>query len=255
MHIGTNDIGEYHISWNDNTIDTTVTNVSSLLDTIYNFDPNIKVILAKIINREDNTTTTTVNESAETTAFINALEIMTNIRIANGDNLSLVDMESTLSYPSDLSDGVHPNSTGYTKMANVWFEAIKSIIPKVTVKIFLEGNYIGSNLMSTDLNISSHIPLSQPFNETPWNYPGKELAESFTTDIVDWVLVSLRIDDISSSSTISRRAGLLKSDGNRVDLDGVNPLRFTVDKGSCFVVVEHRNHLPIMSAEKVLVSP
>ena len=48
LHIGTNDIGEYSDSRNDNTIDTTVADISGLLDKIFSFDSNIKVILAKI---------------------------------------------------------------------------------------------------------------------------------------------------------------------------------------------------------------
>ena len=66
--------------------------------------------------------------------------------------------------------------------------------------------------------------------------------------------MSLR-NDISSTSIVGQRAGLLKFDGTIVDLDGVSPLAFVVDEGSYYVVIEHRNHLPIMSADKILITP
>ena len=40
-----------------------------------------------------------------------------------GENVSLVDMHAALTV-SDLFDKLHPNNAGYTKMAQVWFDAI-----------------------------------------------------------------------------------------------------------------------------------
>jgi len=42
-------------------------------------------------------------------------------RIANGDDIIIVDMESELDYSigADMADEVHPNDSGYTKMAAV----------------------------------------------------------------------------------------------------------------------------------------
>ncbi len=49
----------------------------------------------------------------------------------------------------------------------------------------------------------------------------------------------------------SQRAGLLKSDGTIVDLDGESPLRFNVPPGDYYIKVEHRNHLSVMSATAI----
>jgi hypothetical protein len=38
-------------------------------------------------------------------------------------------MENALVYPDDMYDLLHPNSAGYGKMANVWFEALQSYLP------------------------------------------------------------------------------------------------------------------------------
>jgi len=78
------------------------------------------VILAKIINRYE-----TAEQTAAITNFNNALQTMANTRIAGGDNIILVDMQSALTYPVDyLIDDLHPNGNGYSKMATVWYPAI-----------------------------------------------------------------------------------------------------------------------------------
>ncbi len=254
FHIGTNDINDFKYSGNLDVADTTVSDVSKDLDLIYNFDPNIKVILAKITNRTDDASTTALNESVATTQFNIKLANMANARPEYGATLFLVDMESALTYPNDLSDGIHPNTTGYEKMSPIWLNGIRNILPKLNVTVFLEGAYSGSGGMNTNLNTSGYIPKNQPFNQSPWNFTGTEHADSIPSGVVDWVLVSLR-SNTSSSSTVAERAGFLKSDGTIVDLDGTSSLAFVVDEGYYFVVVEHRNHLPIMSANTVHVYP
>ncbi len=251
LHIGTNDIGAYNISGNNNTITTTVSDVNGLLDIIDDFDLDIKVILAKITNQVSPPDTTTAQIITD---YNSALEIMANNRIVNGDNLTVVDMESALTYSTDLSDGGHPNEMGYSKMANVWYNEIIDILPKLNTKIFLESSYIGSETMSTLLINSNTIPLNQPFNTAPWNYNGKEIVETIATDIVDWVLVSLR-SDTSATTMVTQKTGFLKSDGNIVDLDGVSSLSFAVEEDNYYIVVEHRNHLPVMSATKISINP
>jgi len=57
------------------------------------------------------------------------LNAMAQGRIANGDDIVVVDMEygAGLTYNgpnNDFVDGVHPDDCGYEKMANVWFTAI-----------------------------------------------------------------------------------------------------------------------------------
>ena len=67
--------------------------------------------------------------SAFVTTFNNALDVMVANRIAAGDNLSIVDMESALVYPDDLQDNLHPNITGYSKMEDVWFAELNALLP------------------------------------------------------------------------------------------------------------------------------
>lgn len=123
----------------------------------------------------------------------------------------------------------------------------------LNLKVYLEGPYSGTQ-MSTELNTSGVIPLTQPFNTTPWNYPGTEVVTTIPNgDVVDWVLVELR-DAITASSattatTIARQAAFLLSDGSVVGLDGLSILQFNKSLlHQLFVVIWHRNHLSVMSA-------
>ena len=118
----------------------------------------------------------------------------------------------------------------------------------VNLKVFLEGPYNGSG-MTTTLHSQGLMPKYQPFKAAPWNYLGTEAAATFPTNAVDWVIIELRSD---LTTIVSRRAGLLLSDGSVVDIDGSGPVKFKdVSDGNYYVVVRHRNHLPIMSANPV----
>gem|GEM_PF-2384389 len=126
------------------------------------------------------------------------------------------------------------------------------------VKVFLQGAYdVNTSQMRTDLNSNGIIPLTQPYslNKTGWNYNGQESVSSIpNSDIVDWVLIELRTgvnaDDTLSANT--KRAGFLLKDGSVVDTNGVDPIKFyNVATGDYYVIIRHRNHLPIMSVSKI----
>ncbi|MCB0753682.1 MAG: hypothetical protein KDC52_19575, partial [Ignavibacteriae bacterium] len=253
LHIGTNDINDFANIYNHNNIDTTVTAVGKILDSIYSVNSNIQVILAKIVNRLDNPSTS-FSEVLLTTQYNTKLDSLVNVRILSGDKLSIVNMEIALNSTTDLSDAIHPNISGYEKMAPVWLNGIRNVLPKLSAKIFLEGAYSGSNSMTQSLKTAGVITTTQPFNTASWNYEGTEDAGTIPAGVVDWVLVSLRTG-IEKSTEVACRAGFVKTDGTIVDLDGTSPLAFVVDQGSYYVVVKHRNHLQIMSAAPVLIQP
>jgi len=120
------------------------------------------------------------------------------------------------------------------------------------LKVFLQGPYSGGS-MSTALNNQGLIPLTQPYSGAPWNYPGTERIASVPSGVVDWVLVELRTGT-SASTKVAARAALLKSDGSVVGLDGTSPVGFSVASGSYYIVIHHRNHLAVMSANSVALS-
>ena len=125
---------------------------------------------------------------------------------------------------------------------------------EVYLKVYLEGPYTGTN-MSTSLNTMDLLPLLQPYNTGPWNYMEYEsVTEIPNNQVVDWVLIQLRSttgnpSTATSSTAIFTKAAFLLADGSIVDLDGVSPFEFPVSfDDNTYVVVYHRNHLPIISA-------
>jgi lysophospholipase L1-like esterase len=126
LHIGTNDITQGNQDANE---------VNGILNVIDAYEANnnrhVTVFLALIINRTDS-----IPLGQATTAFNNDVNVMALGRIAGGDDIVIVDMESALSYPADLADGVHPNDTGYTKMASVWYGALADYLSQKTLTIY-----------------------------------------------------------------------------------------------------------------------
>ena len=118
---------------------------------------------------------------------------------------------------------------------------------------YLQGPYSGGS-MSTALNTNNFIPLTHPYTAAPWNYAGTESVASIPTGVVDWVLVELR-KTTAASSVDERRACFILSDGSIVDLDGSSPVKFTAaSTNNYYIVIRHRNHLAIMSANSVSLS-
>jgi hypothetical protein len=102
--------------------------------------------------------------------------------------------------------------------------------------------------------------LNQPFNTIPaadWYYTGTESVSSIPPNVVDWVLVQIRSAENAASAgggtVVAEQAAFLLNNGNIVDLDGSSNLSFpgiTYSSG-LFPVVWHRNHLGIISANKM----
>ncbi|MCD4730195.1 MAG: choice-of-anchor J domain-containing protein [Bacteroidales bacterium] len=128
----------------------------------------------------------------------------------------------------------------------------------LTLHAFLEGPFNGSS-MSNLLNSNGYLPLSQPFNEAPWYYTGTENVSSIpNADIVDWVLIELRQTPFDASTAryftmIDRQAAFIKDDGSIVGIDGSYTPYFDVPvTENLYVVLWHRNHLGILSANALL---
>jgi len=133
---------------------------------------------------------------------------------------------------------------------------------ELNVGVWLEGAYKAQiNGMKTDLNTLRFVlpgqvntPAGQPYNKTPWDYEGEEgryyPTGDYASDVVDWVLVSLR-STTQASSTLVRTAMLLHTDGT---IHPVKPLPLSKSTtGNFYVVVEHRMHMGAMSSAPVSV--
>ena len=110
--------------------------------------------------------------------------------------------------------------------------------------VVIEGAYAESSaLMETRLQGS--IPVVGPDGTLSEN----ALLNGPESDIVDWVEVSLL--DATTRETVEKRSALLRSDGGVVEVDARSPLTFSTASGSYFVMIEHRNHLNIVTEEPV----
>jgi hypothetical protein len=119
------------------------------------------------------------------------------------------------------------------------------------IKVFLEGPYTGGQ-MSTALRDNEYVPLNQPYNTSPWEYNGTETVTNVPEGVVDWVLLELRSD---TTTQIAIRAAFLMSDGSLADLDGESLVEFPgLSEGNYYLVIYHRNHLQIMTANPVELS-
>ena len=101
----------------------------------------------------------------------------------------------------------------------------------------------------------SQEPAGQPYFRKPWSYDGIEGKDTrkgrdlYPQGAVDWVLVSLRSEH-DSSSEVYRSPAILIDDGSIFFNEswlphGLDP------KQPYFVVIEHRNHLLVMSSDPI----
>ncbi len=132
------------------------------------------------------------------------------------------------------------------------------------LSLFLEGPFDATTgQMTTHLNeqgllpgqtpnnvIMIPTPAGQPYAIAPWNYSGTEgqdwLPNAYDPTVVDWVLLSLR-SGITKASEVEQIAALLHADGT-IAFTETCALRAVETP---YVVVEHRNHMGIMSATPV----
>jgi lysophospholipase L1-like esterase len=109
LHIGTNDINQNYVN--------APARLSALIRKIRANAPLVELFVAQITPVSDPTRESRVQ------IYNSAIP---GIVAQNGARTHLVDMHSAIT-TADLADGVHPNSTGYDKMAARWFSALESV--------------------------------------------------------------------------------------------------------------------------------
>ncbi len=136
------------------------------------------------------------------------------------------------------------------------------------MKVLLEGGYdTTSNEMTTTLNtergllpgqtpsniLATPTSAGQPYSTIPWSYNGGEGSDwtdvNYSADVVDWILVSFRTD-IDKNTEVGQAAALLNKSG-AIDFPTCALLNQGID--SVYVIIEHRNHIGIMSPQKVAI--
>lgn len=121
---------------------------------------------------------------------------------------------------------------------------------KIAAKVALGGAWDGQ-AMAASLAANGQIPLQQPYD----GIPDTQIDQAFLDahpEIVDWVWVELRAY-FGSNSLHNRRAALLTDTGDIISNFG-DELTFFAYPSSYHIVIGHRNHLPIMTANKYPVA-
>ena len=153
------------------------------------------------------------------------------------------------------NDWVSTTGIAAAALLNEW----KLADPRYTINAtaYLRGAWANGPTMTINLRTAGVIPLGQPYNTTPFNYTGTESVPTIPANVTDWILIELRkpASGLPADATfntvntvIGRKAGFLLNTGVAVDLDGVTPIAFDINKqGPSFIVVRHRNNLSVMS--------
>ncbi len=137
------------------------------------------------------------------------------------------------------------------------------------LSVFLEGPFNPSTgEMISDLNLlrgllpgqtpgsalTSPTPSGQPYNINPWNYSGTEGIDwtdaNYDDNAIDWILVSTRTE-LDKNTQVGIAAGILNKDGS-IDFQEGCPLE-SIGLDSVYIIIEHRNHMGIMTPQKVPV--
>lgn len=151
-------------------------------------------------------------------------------------------------YPAETSVGVEVHAEALILFATgdsgtLLPQKSAATTSQVAVKLFLEGPYsTTSGAMSTSIN--QFLPLTSPYSDDPRS------VASIPANVVDWVLVQLR--STASGNAVAARSAFLRNDGRVVDDDGqTTEITINANPDNYFIVIKHRNHLAIMSANTV----
>ncbi|WP_299886064.1 hemagglutinin protein [uncultured Lacinutrix sp.] len=151
-------------------------------------------------------------------------------------------------------------SDGTTTLTQGFHQQTIQLGIKVNPIAFLQGALLNSsnNLMRDDLR-STLLTTTSPYADaltcdvTVFDLGGTSGTGVTSDDIVDWVFIELR-DENDNTLVRASQSALLQRDGDIVGVDGVSDLEFNVMARNYHVVVKHRNHLGIMTANTVALS-
>ena len=147
---------------------------------------------------------------------------------------------------------VQERSAGNIQVSDGFINPLNLAI-SVNPKVFLQGPFMTPatpGLMNDDLR--TMLSTTSPYPDM-LTCAASVFAVTGTEAIVDWVLVELR-DAVDRTIVIESRSALLQRDGDIVDVDGTSSVTFTSPQADYYVLVNHRNHLGILSANPITVS-
>jgi hypothetical protein len=119
VHLGTNDLGQ------GQSVESTVSELGQVIDTLRAANPNVKILLAQIIPGKDIPNVPALNA---------ALPGLAANKWRKNSPVLIVDQYTGFDIATDTrSDGVHPNESGEQKMAAKWLAGYERIIKPIYV--------------------------------------------------------------------------------------------------------------------------
>lgn len=150
------------------------------------------------------------------------------------------------SYQVTVTDANNNTKDLSFDIENILVDNCNTISPNIHV--LLGGAYdMDSDTMSTRLQQMGILSI-HPYTEVPWNYISNWTSDSYPDHSVDWVLVSF-CNDATRSTQIAQVAAILKKDGSLYFPD--EGVRFASSTGSVYVIIEHRNHIAVMTPQPI----
>jgi hypothetical protein len=226
------DIVLLHIGTNKLTTDPYF--IEFILDEIDRFELNnsqtVRVVLARIINRS--------TYSAATTQFNDNVQAMAQRRMEEGDHLTVVDMEDgagidyRLEPLGDMYDNLHPNDTGYEKMAAVWMETLIDLLPvcdQGTPAFFFYPSSLfvtvqGDGTFQFDVDMGSSIP-------------GQFSYDLILDDVASWLQVTPETGLTPESLNVSIDASQLTSGVYTTSITATSPTSELADVSLSITII------------------
>lgn len=146
---------------------------------------------------------------------------------------------------------------------NQGFQQAEPVRLRLNMRAFLQGPWdSGSGWMSDALRSAGYLPMTEPYSALGFQQQGSGgertsatvLATSGPDAVVDWVFLELRAP-LNNTLVIATRNALVQRDGDIVDIDGESAVAFAAPAGPYFLCVKHRNHLAVLTAMTVPLSP
>lgn len=120
MHFGTNDV------WSTKPNQDILDAFSKLVDQMRDNNPNMKILVAKIIPMDPDRSCSTCGQGVIT--LNNSLDSWASGKTSSQSPVIIVDQWTGFNTDTDTYDGVHPNDSGDRKISDKWYAALSQIL-------------------------------------------------------------------------------------------------------------------------------
>ena len=136
LHLGSNDA--FQNDGGANFVAQTSADLRAIIRALQNDNPQVIVLLARLIPTLDSA------RNVRISALNGQIDTIASTTTTSTSRVVVVDQSSGFNASTDTTDGIHPNNSGESKMANKWFDAMNALgllptSPSVTA--FANGSF------------------------------------------------------------------------------------------------------------------